>query len=88
MTGFWISHLECAIKIYTDRFNSCAAYYGGGTYSRIYRIKKSAVITTEIEKEKKNGHNDDYDRDEVFVIQLLEEPEDITEVLRQKRMIE
>lgn len=86
-TGFWTPHLSCTVKIYKDRINYANFEYGCNTYSRIYRIEKEKAVVTEAEKKNKSGHKEDYDRDEVLVIRLLEDPEDVTEeIVKQERI--
>lgn len=84
-SGFWSPHIDAVISIYNARVDYAAFEYGGGTYSRIYRIKKDNTITKKIDRNKKNGHKDNFDRDEVFVSDLLDIPEDITKTLNLKR---
>ncbi len=82
LTGFWTPHVECAVAIFQARVDGCAHEFGGWTYARIFQIPANQVVQGP--PARKTGHSDEFDRDEVFVVRLLGEPEDITDFICEK----
>ncbi len=74
-TGFWTPHIQCAKDILSARKRACIVEFGAGTYAQLYRIRRDEVVIGNVPEGAKTGHDDDYDKDEVFVTKVLSNPE-------------
>lgn len=72
-TGFWTTKLECALKIWHDRNRDWLLLTNGGTRARIVETDIENVIIDHDFEKYKNGHNDEYDKGEIFVKEVIDE---------------
>jgi len=82
LTGFWTPHPECAAAIYAARCRAAWEQYGAHrTWARVVAAPPEALVISPPPPGAKTGDNPDYDRDEIFVCDVLhpEMVEDVTE---------
>lgn len=74
LTGFWTHSIKCAKALLEDR-NDMAVLIGNGlSWSKIVcTTLDNVVIDNSLIKEKKTGHDDRYDKEEVFVVKIKDE---------------
>lgn len=78
VTGFWTPHLECIQNMCNAHNDFCAFANGGGAYIGddemsilVADIADAVLATEDFLKSKKSNHVEDFDRDEIFVLQIL-----------------
>lgn len=73
-TGFWTTSKECAENIMDARINMAWETSNGGTRSIIVATTiDNVVVDNSLIDQKKTGHDDRYDKNEIFVTEIVDE---------------